>query len=109
MSREIFDDNSREYGNGLQKFEPNDINKSMMMDLSMIDENTEKKILKYYHLYRQSVIDNRPEERFIKEINQIFSEKFTKTSTEKSKEVLNQKIQPQAVFFEPSRQIEFPF
>jgi adenine-specific DNA-methyltransferase len=32
-ARQIFEDNSREYGNGLQKFEPNDLNKGKMPDI----------------------------------------------------------------------------
>ncbi|MBU2545200.1 SAM-dependent methyltransferase [Patescibacteria group bacterium] len=109
ISKEIFDDNSREYGNGLQKFEPNDINKSKMIDLSMIDERTEKNILKIYKLYRQSVIDKKPEEKFVKEINKIFLEKFTETNFEKSKKILVQKIQSQTFFFEPNQQIKLSF
>jgi len=109
ISREIFNDNSREYGNGLQKFEPNDINKSKMVDLSMIDKSTEKNILKYYHLYKQSVINKKTEEKFIKEINQIFLEKFTETNIEKLKEVLTQKIHPQPLFFKSRQQIKFSF
>lgn len=32
-AKEIFNRNRREYGNGLRKFEPNDINRSMMLDI----------------------------------------------------------------------------
>lgn len=32
-ARKIFEDNAREYGNGLMKFEPNDLNKGMMINL----------------------------------------------------------------------------
>lgn len=109
VSRKIFNDNRREYGNGLQKFEPNDINKSKMVDLSIIDEDTEKKILKYYHLYRESVVNKKPEEKIVKEINQIFLEIFAETNIEKTKTTLNQKIHPQSIFFEPKKQIEFSF
>jgi adenine-specific DNA-methyltransferase len=35
-AKQIFEDNCREYGNGLQKFEPNDINKGKMLDLEII-------------------------------------------------------------------------
>lgn len=41
-ARVIFEDNSREYGNGLQKFEPNDLNKGKMIDLQFLTE-TEKR------------------------------------------------------------------
>jgi adenine-specific DNA-methyltransferase len=72
VSRHIFEDNRREYGNGLQKFEPNDINKSLMLDLERLDAATEKEILGYYHLYRQSVLDNMPNERFVGLMNEVF-------------------------------------
>jgi adenine-specific DNA-methyltransferase len=77
VSRQIFDDNRREYGNGLQKFEPNDINKSKMLDLEHLDTNAEIKILEYYNLYRQSVMDKQPDESFINKINDIFIEHYT--------------------------------
>ena len=77
VSRQIFEDNRREYGNGLQKFEPNDINKAKMLDLEQIDLDTEKRILGYYNLYRQSVLNKTPNENFIGQINDIFIEQFT--------------------------------
>jgi adenine-specific DNA-methyltransferase len=77
VSRQIFDDNRREYGNGLRKFEPNDINKSKMLDLELLDTKTEIKVLEYYNLYRQSVLDKNPDESFINEINNIFIEQYT--------------------------------
>jgi len=72
VAREIFEDNRREYGNGLQKFEPNDLNKAMMLDLSLLDKKTENKILKLYSKYRESAINNLPEEDTLNEINEIF-------------------------------------
>lgn len=77
VSRQIFNDNSREYGNGLQKFEPNDINTSKMLDLNHLDQETEMKIMKYYNLYRQSVIDKNPDESFVNKINDIFIKHYT--------------------------------
>jgi len=47
-ARQIFEDNSREYGNGLQKFEPNDLNKGMMLDLKKIAKNGKQKIIELY-------------------------------------------------------------
>jgi adenine-specific DNA-methyltransferase len=44
-ARQIFKDNSREYGNGLQKFEPNDLNKGMMLDLSKLSVSAKQKII----------------------------------------------------------------
>lgn len=76
VAREIFEDNRREYGNGLQKFEPNDLNKAMMLDLSLLKINTEKKVLYLYDKYRSSVINNSPDSSFLNEINTIFKSEF---------------------------------
>lgn len=77
VSRQIFEDNRREYGNGLQKFEPNDLNKARMLDLELLDKKAKARILELYHLYRHSVLNNRSDESFVQEINDIFSECYT--------------------------------
>lgn len=77
VARQIFKDNSREYGNGLQKFEPNDINKAQMLNLKLLDLKTEKKILNLYHIYRKSIIENVPDENIVNKINEIFIEHYT--------------------------------
>lgn len=77
VARQIFEDNSREYGNGLQKFEPNDINKAQMLDLKLLDLKIEKKILDLYYLYRKSIIEDEPDERIVDKINKIFIENYT--------------------------------
>ena len=52
MAKEIFLGNSRQYGNGLIKFEPNDLNKSSVVDLRLLSEE-EKIFIKraYERLY----------------------------------------------------------
>ncbi len=77
VAKQIFDDNRREYGNGLKKFEPNDINKAKMLDLELLDNETEQQILELYRLYRESVIADNPNEKFVNQINDIFLEYFT--------------------------------
>ncbi len=77
VSKDIFNDNRREYGNGLQKFEPNDINKAMIVDLSKIYTQDERQILNLYHEYRQSSIAKKPNEELLKEMNSIFVDIFT--------------------------------
>ena len=47
-ARLIFEDNSREYGNGLQKFEPNDLNKGMMVDLATLSDGQKNDIISFY-------------------------------------------------------------
>jgi adenine-specific DNA-methyltransferase len=76
VAREIFEDNRREYGNGLQKFEPNDLNKAMMLDLTLLDKKTESKILELYNKYRNTAINKSPDDSFLTEINNIFKTKY---------------------------------
>ncbi|MBA4250736.1 MAG: modification methylase [Chlorobiaceae bacterium] len=76
VAREIFEDNRREYGNGLQKFEPNDLNKAMMLDLTLLDKKTENKIIELYKKYRATAIDKSPDDSFLTEINNIFKNKY---------------------------------
>lgn len=47
-ARQIFLDNGREYGNGLIKFEPNDLNKGMMLDLRILSADDKHEIEKTY-------------------------------------------------------------
>lgn len=77
VAKQIFDDNRREYGNGLKKFEPNDINKSKMLDLEILDTETKQRILELYMLYRESVIAGKPNEKYVNQVNSIFLEWFT--------------------------------
>jgi adenine-specific DNA-methyltransferase len=76
VAQQIFDDNRREYGDGLKKFEPNDLNNALMLDLSKLDKETELKILELYHNYRFSVINNKTDEKYLNEINEILIKKY---------------------------------
>lgn len=76
VAREIFEDNRREYGNGLQKFEPNDLNKAMMLDLTLLDKETENKIIELYNKFRDTATNKSPDESFLAEINEIFKNKY---------------------------------
>jgi adenine-specific DNA-methyltransferase len=70
-AKQIFEDNSREYGNGLQKFEPNDLNKGKILDLRRLSSSKKQKI---ETLYRNNT-DNK--KQFIDEIDKIFVENFS--------------------------------
>jgi len=72
ISKDIFNDNRREYGNGLHKFEPNDINKALMVDLDRIGRKDEQKILGLYHEYRESEFEGKPKQELLGEMNDIF-------------------------------------
>ncbi len=75
-AKQIFTDNSREYGNGLQKFEPNDLNKGMMLDLTMLSEAAKQQILLLYKQYRLAVIEDKIGDEYISKIDKILIESF---------------------------------
>lgn len=72
VAKEIFNDNRREYGNGLKKFEPNDLNKSKILDLSVLSEMKVYEILKLYSKFKQTYNDI-----FINDIDLILRDEFT--------------------------------
>ncbi len=73
ISKAVFDDNCREYGGGLNKFEPNDLNKARVIDLDSIDSDTRRLILNAFAGYRESVINSRPCMSALNKLNDIFS------------------------------------
>ncbi|MDR0304627.1 MAG: N-6 DNA methylase [Chitinispirillales bacterium] len=70
-ARQIFEDNSREYGNGLQKFEPNDLNNGKMLDLSKLSENNKSKIEMLYCENK-----NKNDWQFVNEIDAVLVKNF---------------------------------
>lgn len=72
VSREILNDNRREYGGGLKKFEPNDLNKANVIDLEVIDTKTGTMIIEMYQRYRLSVVQHRPDASQLEKLNDIF-------------------------------------
>ena len=73
MAKEIFLDNSRQYGNGLVKFEPNDLNKGMVVDLTLLstEENT---FVKNVYAF---IKDTQKEKEGIQLLNEFFSLRYT--------------------------------
>jgi hypothetical protein len=43
-----------------------------MLELKLLDLKIEKKILGLYHIYRQTIIENEPDQSIINRINEIF-------------------------------------
>ena len=73
VSKEILNDNRREYGGGLNKFEPNDLNKARVIDLDVIDIQTEQLIQNAYEDYRESILSSQSNIGALKTLNDIFS------------------------------------
>jgi adenine-specific DNA-methyltransferase len=72
VAKNIFNSNKREYGGGLEKFEPNDLNKSKVINLDIIETRIEKNILENYEKYRKSVLNKKENKKYLREINNIF-------------------------------------
>ncbi|MEP6925424.1 MAG: N-6 DNA methylase [Pyrinomonadaceae bacterium] len=73
VSKEIFNHDRREYGGGLNKFEPNDLNNSKMINLDAIDLETENLIETLYNRYRESVLCSQVDAEALGNLNDIFS------------------------------------
>ncbi|MCL0028402.1 hypothetical protein M1M88_01670 [Peptococcaceae bacterium] len=78
IAKEIFNDEKREYGDGLDKFEPNDLNNAKIVNLDIIDQETESKILELYQAYRQKEINNENTVDIKNKLNEIFYEVLQK-------------------------------
>ena len=76
VAQEIFEDSRREYGGGLKKFEPNDLNNAFVVDLEKIDPNHEKEILKLFYEFRNKEIKGENTAKVKNELNEIFLELF---------------------------------
>ena len=78
IAKEIFNDEKREYGDGLDKFEPNDLNKAKIVDLGIITPKSESKILEYCRTYKQKEISNENMAEVKNRLNEIFCEVLQK-------------------------------
>ena len=70
-SKRIFENNAREYGNGLQKFEPNDLNKGMMLDLELLSNCEKGKVVDLFADYT-----NRWDHSILQQIDEIIISRF---------------------------------
>lgn len=76
-AKEIFNDDSREYGNGLKKFEPNDLNNAKILNIFDLDVSIKKKISNLYSQYRDEIITNNIENKMLlNEIDKVLQNEF---------------------------------
>lgn len=76
VAKEIFMDNSRQYGNGLVKFEPNDLNKGKAVDLRLLTEEEAQLV----SAASQRLLCQGIEDEIILLLDSFFREKFTDRS-----------------------------
>lgn len=87
VAKEIFLDNSRQYGNGLVKFEPNDLNNGMVADLTLLNTE-ERSFIKDVYAF---IKNTQKEKEGIQLLNEFFSSRFT--DSRKTTDVFNVKLQ----------------
>lgn len=69
VCQDLFDNCKREYGGGLDKFEPNDLNNAKVLDISLISNGDVNKILDLYNELRKQ---NKEPSSIISDLNEIF-------------------------------------
>lgn len=72
VAQEIFKDSCREYGGGLNKFEPNDLNGASVVNLDAVDSGTARLVRRIYRDYRESVTGSRPDATALAKLDDIF-------------------------------------
>lgn len=74
LAQRILAQNRREYGNGLHKFEPNDLNHGLVVDIRLISSQTGNEINQVYREFIASNDQAIGENSAINRLNRIFSE-----------------------------------
>jgi len=78
VAREIFEYSRREYGRGLRKFEPNDLNNAFVVDLDKISKDKEEIILHLFSKFRENEINGKSTVEVKNELNEMFLDIFKK-------------------------------
>lgn len=77
VAKEIFLDNSRQYGNGLIKFEPNDLNKGKCVDLRLLSSDEKSYIISIYERIKRTRFDF---DHLLKLLDEFFKAKYSSRS-----------------------------
>lgn len=77
VAKEIFLDNSRQYGNGLVKFEPNDLNRGLVLDLTKLED---EELMFINDIYRQLKDSETENCEYVDVLDNFFRTKFSEHS-----------------------------
>jgi adenine-specific DNA-methyltransferase len=72
LARELMHEQRRPCGGGLAKWEPNDLNRALVIDLAVVDNRTAATIHELYDRYRTAVLTRRTDENAILLLDQLF-------------------------------------
>lgn len=73
VSKKVFRDNRREYADGLEKFEPNDLNNAQVVNLDLIDPSEVAKIISVYKDYEKNIFEGNSVDNCLELLNEIFT------------------------------------
>jgi adenine-specific DNA-methyltransferase len=62
----------REYGDGLEKYEPNDINKALAPDFELLDQESSKRLIELQSAFLNTEQDSLEEKTVLEEADAIF-------------------------------------
>lgn len=71
-AQKILGAEKREYGNGLEKFEPNDINKGLIIDFEKLPPEVISKIENVYEEWRKAAVEKQDDEKYKNQLDNIF-------------------------------------
>ena len=74
VAKEILLDNARQYGNGLVKFEPNDINNGQVVDFSLLTDEEKAYLMSLY----QSIRNGEETDSQVQALDSFFRQKYTR-------------------------------
>ena len=72
VAKKIFEDNMREYGDGLKKVEPKDVNNALVVDFDKITPEEKGEILKLFYEFREKEIKGESTKEILAKLNEIF-------------------------------------
>ena len=73
LAQRILAQNRREYGNGLHKYEPNDLNQGLVVDMTRVPEAIRNQGLDLYSSFVRASQDENNSSNLIKQLNELFS------------------------------------
>lgn len=81
VAKEILMKNQRVYGGGLSKFEPNDLNNGLMLDIDCLPDIEKVKIAELFQQYRQASLSGKSNfkqvsDKILFQINEVFKNNF---------------------------------
>ncbi|MCX7995996.1 MAG: transcriptional repressor LexA [candidate division WOR-3 bacterium] len=90
IAQKILGAEKREYGNGLEKFEPNDINKGLIIDFERLSLESISKIENVYKEWRKSAIEKQDDTKYRAKLDDIFRDLLKQFKGEPRRNVSNQ-------------------